>query len=143
MDIVTITLNPAIDKNYSVDQLTPEHKLRCANPLVDPGGGGINVSKALKALDSYSLAIFFAGGMNGDFLQQLLKDQQVNIHPIKIEGETRESVVIVDRSTSREFRIVVEGPEISPTALDEVIAELKKVKPKYVVASGSIPNGLP
>ena len=143
MDIVTITLNPAIDKNYTVDQLTPEHKLRCGNPLVDPGGGGINVSKALKALDCDSLAIFFAGGMNGDFLQRLLKEQQINIHPIKIEGEYRESVVIVDQSTSREFRIVVEGPEINPAALDEIIAELKKVKPKYVVASGSIPKGLP
>jgi 6-phosphofructokinase 2 len=143
MDIVTITLNPAIDKNYTVDRLTPEHKLRCANPLVDPGGGGINVSKALKALDSDSLAIFFAGGMNGDYLQQLLKAQQVNIHPIKIEGETRESVVIVDKSSHREYRIVVEGPEITMAALDEVINQLKKIRPKYVVASGSIPKGLP
>ena len=141
-DIVTITLNPAIDKNYTVDRLTPEHKLRCANPLIDPGGGGINVSKALKALDSDSLAIFFAGGMNGDFLQQLLKKQHVNIHPIKIDGETRESVVIVDTSSSREYRIVVDGPEIDPGKLNEAIDQLKKIKPEYVVASGSIPKGL-
>lgn len=143
MDIITITLNPAIDKNYTVDRLTPEHKLRCANPLIDPGGGGINVSKALKALDSDSLAIFFAGGMNGDLLQQLLKKENVNIQPIKIEGETRESVVIVDKSTSREYRIVVDGPDIDPAKLDEIIDQIKKLKPKYVVASGSIPKGLP
>jgi 6-phosphofructokinase 2 len=143
MDIATLTLNPAIDKNYTVDRLTPEHKLRCPNPLIDPGGGGINVSKALKELGSDSLAIFFAGGMNGDFLQRLLTDQQLTIHPIKIEGETRESVVIMDKSNAHEYRIVVEGPDIPPAKLDEVIAALKKVKPKYVVASGSIPKGLP
>jgi 6-phosphofructokinase 2 len=143
MDIVTITLNPAIDKNYTVDRLTPEHKLRCPNPLIDPGGGGINVSKALKALESDSLAIFFAGGMNGDYLQQLLKKQNVNIQPIKIEGETRESVVIVDSSNAREYRIVVDGPDIDPAKLDEIIDQLKKIKPRYVVASGSIPKGLP
>lgn len=143
MDIVTITLNPAIDKNYTVDRLTPEHKLRCPNPLVDPGGGGINVSKALRALDSDSLAIFFAGGMNGDYLQRLLKAEHISTHPIKIEGETRESVVIVDKASAHEYRIVVEGPEISMSALDEVINELKKIRPKYVVASGSIPKGLP
>lgn len=143
MHIATLTLNPAIDKNYTVDRLTPEHKLRCPNPLIDPGGGGINVSKALKALNSESLAIFFAGGMNGDFLQRLLTNQQVNIHPIKIEGETRESVVIVDKSNAHEYRIVVDGPDIPPAKLDEVIAAVKKINPKYVVASGSIPKGLP
>ena len=142
MDVVTITLNPAIDKNYTVDKLTPEHKLRCANPLVDPGGGGINVSKGLKALGSESLAIFFAGGRNGSYLQELLKAEDINIHPINIEGETRESIVIVDKSTSKEFRIVVDGPEISVAALNEVIDQLKTLKPSYVVASGSIPKGL-
>lgn len=143
MDVVTITLNPAIDKSYTVDQLTPEHKLRCANPLVDPGGGGINVSKGLKALHCNSLAIFFAGGMNGNYLKQLLKEQDINIHPISIEGETRESIVITDRSTGKEYRIVVEGPEIAPIEIDKIIHELKAVKPAYIVASGSIPKGLP
>lgn len=143
MDVVTITLNPAIDKSFTVDQLVPEHKLRCPNPLVDPGGGGINVSKGLKALHCESLAIFFAGGMNGNYLRQLLKEQQINIHPITIEGETRESIVITDKSTGKEYRIVVEGPPVTSADLDKVIHELKAVKPKYIVASGSLPKGLP
>jgi 6-phosphofructokinase 2 len=141
--IVTITLNPAIDKNYTVERLKPEHKLRCPNPLVDPGGGGINVSKALKALDTDSLAIFFAGGMNGDYLQRLLEAQHLNIHPIHIEGETRESVVIMETSSGKEYRIVVDGPEISMASFDEIIRQLEAVNPAYIVASGSIPKGLP
>lgn len=143
MDIVTVTLNPAVDKSYTVDRLAPEHKLRCPNPQVDPGGGGINVSKALKALNADSLAIFFAGGMNGTYLQQLLKEQHINIHPIQIEGETRESIVITDKSNGKEYRIVVEGPDIDPAEVDKIIAELKKVKPSYIIASGSVPKGLP
>ncbi|MGB8195177.1 MAG: 1-phosphofructokinase family hexose kinase [Chitinophagaceae bacterium] len=142
-EIVTITLNPAIDKHYTVDRLAPEHKLRVANPRVDPGGGGINVSKALKELGGNSLAVFFAGGMNGDYLQQLLKAQQLDIYPIIIQGETRESIVITEESTGKEFRIVVEGPEIGMDAFNKVIGQLSAVKPAYVVASGSIPKGLP
>lgn len=141
--IVTITLNPAIDKHYTVDRLAPEHKLRIANPRVDPGGGGINVSKALKELGGDSLAIFFAGGMNGNYLQHLLKAQQLDIHPIEIQGETRESVVITEQATAKEYRIVVEGPEIGMDAFNKVVEQLKTVKPAYVVASGSIPKGLP
>ncbi|HYC29014.1 MAG TPA: PfkB family carbohydrate kinase, partial [Chitinophagaceae bacterium] len=62
---------------------------------------------------------------------------------ISIEGETRESIVITDASTGREYRIVVEGPEISPAEIDKIIHELKAVKPSYIVASGSISKGLP
>jgi 6-phosphofructokinase 2 len=142
-DIVTITLNPAIDKNYTVDRLNPEHKLRCPNPLVDPGGGGINVSKALQELGAESEAVFFSGGMNGDFLEKMLADHKLNAFPIRIQGETRESVVIHESSTDKEFRIVVEGPEIGLDDLDKIIKHLESVRPAYLVSSGSIPKGLP
>jgi 6-phosphofructokinase 2 len=141
--IITITLNPAIDKNYTVERLAPEHKLRCPNPRIDPGGGGINVAKALKELNTDSLAVFFSGGRNGDYLEDLLKGLSLNIHPIKIEGETRESVVIVDQASGKEYRIVVEGPEIGLKSLEEVLQQVKNNKPSYVIASGSIPKGLP
>ncbi|HYF31189.1 MAG TPA: 1-phosphofructokinase family hexose kinase [Chitinophagaceae bacterium] len=142
-DIITITLNPAIDKNYTVERLAPEHKLRCPNPRIDPGGGGINVAKALKELGTDALALFFSGGRNGAYLQDLLHELSLNIHPIAIDGETRESVVIVDKASGKEYRIVVEGPEISLASLDEVIRQLESNKPSYIVASGSIPKGLP
>lgn len=142
-DIITITLNPAIDKNYTVERLAPEHKLRCPNPRIDPGGGGINVSKALKELESESLAVFFSGGRNGAYLEDLLKELSLNIYPIQIKGETRESVVIVDQASGKEYRIVVEGPEIGLVSFEEIIQQLRVNRPAYVVASGSIPKGLP
>ena len=141
--IITITLNPAIDKNYNVDQLVPEHKLRCANPVIDAGGGGINVSKGLKELGAHSLAVYFAGGRNGEHLQEMLENDKLNCHPIFIDGETRESLVIHEQSSGKEFRIVVEGPQIPLEKLDEVVTAVVNANPEYVVCSGSLPKGLP
>ena len=117
--IITITLNPVIDKTYKLKDLVPEHKLRCANPFVEAGGGGINVSKGLKELGSASLAVFFKGGRNGEYLHEMLQREQIECKPITIEGETRESLIIIDQSTGKEFRIVVEGPQINIAAFQE------------------------
>jgi len=143
IDIITITLNPAIDKTYSVKDLVPEHKLRCTNPLVEAGGGGINVSKGLKELGSSSLAVFFAGGKNGELLHEMLLHEHIECNPILVKGETRESLVILDQSSKKEFRIVVEGPDINILAFQEIIEVVQSLKPSYLVASGSIPKGLP
>jgi len=143
MDIVTITLNPAIDKTYGVDDFVPEHKLRCANPLVEAGGGGINVSKGLKELGSSSLAAFFSGGRNGDHLRELLQHEGIDCRPIAVNGETRESLTIIDHSSKKEFRIVVDGPQIEISQFQQIISYLQTVKPFFIVCSGSLPKGLP
>ena len=142
-DIITITLNPAIDKTYVVTDLVPEHKLRCSNPVVEAGGGGINVSKGLKELGSASTAVFFAGGKNGEVLHEMLQREQIECMPIPVNGETRESLVIIDQRSSKEFRIVVDGPEISKSAFEQIIQHIQKVKPSWLIASGSLPKGLP
>lgn len=143
IDTVTITLNPAIDKSYAVSDLVPEHKLRCANPLVEAGGGGINVSKGLKELGSLSLAVFFAGGRNGEHLLEILKHEQIECRPIPIKEETRESLIIIDQSSKKEFRIVVEGPDINVSAFQEILQIIQTLKPSWLIASGSLPKGLP
>jgi fructose-1-phosphate kinase PfkB-like protein len=56
--VVTLTLNPTIDKSTSVEKLLPEHKLSCVSPIYEPGGGGINVSRGLKRLGTDSVALF-------------------------------------------------------------------------------------
>ena len=141
-DILTITLNPAIDKTYVVNDLVPEHKLRCANPVVEAGGGGINVSKGLNILGTLSTAVFFAGGRNGEVLQEMLQRERIECLPIAVDGETRESVVIIDQATKKEFRIVVDGPEISNSTLEQIIQHIERVRPSFLIASGSVPKGL-
>lgn len=142
-DILTITLNPAIDKTYIVDELVPEHKLRCGNPSVEAGGGGINVSKGLKELGGSSVAVFFAGGRNGDHLREILQHEAIECRSITVAGETRESLIVIDRSSKKEFRIVVEGPSIRDEDFRKIFDVIQTEKPAWIIASGSLPKGLP
>ena len=78
MKIVTLTLNPALDKSSSIDRLIPEQKLRCAPMRLDAGGGGINVSKGIRKLGGESTAVFPSGGATGLRLQALLQEAGVS-----------------------------------------------------------------
>lgn len=66
--VVTLTMNPAIDTSTSVSTVAAEHKLRCAAPRHDPGGGGVNVARAISQLGGRALAVYTAGGVNGQLL---------------------------------------------------------------------------
>mgnify|MGYP000885498893 CR=1 FL=1 len=69
MKVVTLTINPAVDKSTTVDRIKAESKLRCKSPVYEPGGGGINVSRAMKKLGYDSLTTYFAGGAAGQMLK--------------------------------------------------------------------------
>jgi 6-phosphofructokinase 2 len=79
--IVTVTMNPAIDKSSSLDRVIAEKKLRCSVPTFDPGGGGINVSRVVQRLGGESLAIYPAGGLNGQKLSWLIAGEGFFIWP--------------------------------------------------------------
>ena len=65
VDIVTLTINPAIDASTSVEQLAPFHKMRCSPARRDPGGGGINVARVAKRFGADVCAIYTMGGTLG------------------------------------------------------------------------------
>jgi len=142
--ILSITLNPSIDKNYNVDKLIPEHKLRVANPRVDAGGGGINVSKGISRLGGKSTILTLTGGRNGDLLKELIKKEDIELITINLQEETRESIVISEQLSNQQFRIVVDGPTISSQTADLILETINKISPfpEIVVASGSLPKGL-
>jgi 6-phosphofructokinase 2 len=142
--IRTITLNPAIDKGFKIDRLAPDHKLRCPNPTVEAGGGGINVARCLHRLGAVSQAVFLSGGVGGRLIESLLTAEAIDFIPVSIAGETRESIMINETSTGNQYRIVTEGPlldEVMASTLPDIL--LSGVKPSdIVVISGSLPNGL-
>jgi 6-phosphofructokinase 2 len=70
--IITIAFNPCIDKTASVKKLIPERKLYCSEPKFEPGGGGINVARAIKKLGGEPVAIYPAGGYTGQFFNDML-----------------------------------------------------------------------
>lgn len=143
--ILTLTLNPSLDMFLEVAQLLPDRKLRALRPTYGPSGGGISVSRAIRNLGGTSAALYLAGGATGEMLGHQLQHESIEIHPVACTEPTRQNVNIFDRSTAREFRIVVPGPQISKDEWEQVLRTLQTISPRpdYVVASGSLPPGVP
>lgn len=142
--ILTITMNPAIDKSASTDKLIPEKKLRCCHMCVEPGGGGINVSKAIQKLGGQSIALFPSGGTNGMLLEQMLQAQNISYSPIPVREPTRESFTITETTTNVQYRFVMPGGCLTGQELEACISAVMKVQSAHIiVASGSLPQGVP
>lgn len=141
--ILTVTLNPAIDISTSTVHVIPGPKLRCTDPEVDPGGGGINVSRAIRILNGDSTAFVALGGANGRWLASLLADAGISIAEFQAPGETRDSFSVTDGMTHAQYRFVLPGmrwkaSEIA-AALDAIVAATPEGA--FVVVSGSLPPG--
>jgi len=143
--IVTLTMNPALDIATSTDRVVPTHKLRCAPPRYDPGGGGINVARAVHALGGDTAAIFPVGGPAGEMIHHLLDQEGVRHHPIAIAGFTRESLAVEDRQSGEQFRFILPGPEVSDADQERCLDQLSAAAAAadFIVASGSLPLGVP
>src|SRR3954469_8205880 len=102
--IVTLTFSPCIDKSTTVPAFIPEKKLSCTAPKLEPGGGGINVARAVKKLGGEALAIFPSGGYTGKFLNHLVDLESVSYIAIDIAGETRENIIVLEISTNNQYR---------------------------------------
>ena len=142
-DIVTLTVNPALDKSSHFKGLVPEQKIRCETPRFDAGGGGINVSKAIARLEGVSKAIFTSGGATGEKLKELIENEKIPFETIAIHSWTRESFVAVDDNTNLQYRFGFTGAAINESEKEAIIAVIQKLACKYLVISGSLNEGLP
>ena len=102
--IVTLTMNPALDISTSVDKVVPTHKLRCSEENTQPGGGGINISRVVRRLGTSTTAIYPSGGFTGQILTRLLENESVQSQGIAIEQETRECFTVHETSSGKDFR---------------------------------------
>src|SRR6056297_624328 len=143
-NIVTFTLNPTIDKNSSVDHVKAEDKLYCDKPVFEPGGGGINVSRAVKKLGGSSLLVYTSGGFSGRKLDKLLEKEDLNAKSIDISNSTRENFIIFERASKQQFRFGMPGPKINDNEYKNIFDTFKKLEefPEYFVISGSVPAGV-
>ncbi|KAA3440570.1 1-phosphofructokinase family hexose kinase [Rufibacter hautae] len=145
MKIITITLNPAIDKSTRIETVAPEKKLRCEKPVFEPGGGGINVSRAIKKLGGESCAWFLAGGHTGEKLGELLHHEGVSFRKFSCQESTRENLIVFEVSSRQEYRFGMPGPQISEPEWRQLLQALEDLEevPEFVIASGSNPPGVP
>jgi 6-phosphofructokinase 2 len=143
--ILTVTLNPTVDSTTATEIVEPDRKLRCERPETDPGGGGINVSRTITILGGHSTAFVAVGGPTGDKLVRLLAEAGVGLAPFPAPDETRQSFSVHDRSSGRQYRFVMPGPEWRAKHVGAALARIARAAPRggYVVLSGSQPPGVP
>jgi 6-phosphofructokinase 2 len=144
-DIVTLTINPAVDIFVNVDRVESTRKLRCSPPKRDPGGGGINVARVAHRLGADVLAIYPIGGQIGKLLQRLVERESIASLVTPSHVETRENFTAYEETTGEQYRFVLPGSQLHRAEWEAVLDRLASLteRPKFVVASGSVPPGVP
>jgi 6-phosphofructokinase 2 len=144
-DIVTITPNPAVDLSTSVEKVLPVHKLRGLWQRRDPGGGGINAARVIKRLGGDASAVYPVGGVTGDLLVKLLDKEGITSLTFPIAAETREDFFVTEISTHQPYRFILPGPQLDESEWQACLRLLSAIEPfpRYLVASGSLPGGVP
>lgn len=143
--ILTVTLNPALDVTTTTERLYPQQKLRCSAPRYDSGGGGTNVSRAIRELGGESLAFVALGGGAGEHYRRILETSGLPHEIWRLDGETRSSLTVMEHSTGLHYRFVLPGPEQQQDEDERVLARLSQILAtgyRYVVGSGSLPPGI-
>jgi 6-phosphofructokinase 2 len=144
-DIVTLTINPAVDIFVNVARVEPTAKMRCSAPKRDPGGGGINVARVVHRLEGSVAAIYPTGGAIGKLLHRLLDREGIDSIVTPSHVETRENFTAFEQETGLQYRFVLPGSPLHPPEWEAVLDKLANLtdKPRIVVASGSVPPGVP
>lgn len=143
--IYTVTLNPAIDRELSVSALTFDTVLRASGSRVDIGGKGFNVARQLLALGSPSVALGFIAGGAGELLAEGLEQLGIATDFIRVPGETRTNISIVNQTDRHYIKVNEPGPSIDQQSFDALLALVaRRLMPgDWCVLAGSLPPGLP
>ncbi len=142
--IVTVTFSPCIDKSTSIKKLLPDKKLQCAAPKLEPGGGGINVARAIKKLGGNATAIFPSGGYTGKYFNHLLEQENIHSVIIEVKNETRENIIVLDEAENAQYRFGMPGSHLEDTEWQACLKAVEKMPDiLFIVASGSLPPGVP
>lgn len=142
--IVTVTLNAAIDKTYFVPALTPGKANRVARMIAQPGGKGINVARVAHLLGEDVTATGIVGGSAGDFIEKELTKQGIRHSFVRAEGESRVCLnVVTDAGESLE--LLEPGLATEPAHYDRLASMLERLAEtsSVIVLSGSLPAGAP
>ncbi len=141
--IVTVTMNPAIDKTVQLESFEYGSLNRISNIIVDAGGKGINVSKTIKELGGETIATGFIGGSGGNIIEKALKEKGIRTDFVIVEKETRTNLKVAEKNGFI-TELNEPGPQISQKEIELLIEKLLYYagKDTIFVISGSIPSGV-
>lgn len=147
--IVTVTLNAAVDKTYTVEDFAthPErHRVYRPSAMISVAGGkGINVSRVLHTLGQPTVATGFAGGYNGGFITSSLDREGIVNDFLRTRDESRICITVVDPATGITTDLNENGPEISPEEAEAMLSKIESLisGASYLILSGSAPPSAP
>ena len=142
--IVTLTPNPSVDRTVSITDLQRGEVHRATASRIDPGGKGVNISRALTAHKARTLAVLPAGGPQGHLLAELLEEAGIAVAIVPISGSIRANVALVEPDGTT-TKINEPGPLLSGSESEALIAgavDTLAEQPSWLVASGSLPPGV-
>lgn len=141
--ILTVTPNPSLDRTYELPGLTRGAVLRATYDRVDPGGKGINVSRAVAAAGHRTIAVAPLGGPEGALLARLLGEHGIEAAGVPIVGSTRINVTLVEPDGTL-TKVNAVGPEITVTEAEALLdaVRTRSATTDWIVCCGSLPRGL-
>ena len=142
--ILTVTPNPSLDRTYELPRLVRDAVLRARTDRVDPGGKGVNVSRALAASGRRTVALVLLGGPEGDLLARLLERDGIEAVGVPVDGSTRVNISLAEPDGTL-TKINATGPEIAPPVAEALSTALlaHAAGADWVACCGSLPRGLP
>lgn len=142
--VCTVTLNPTLDITYVVDRVVNSGALRALSVEETPGGKGINVSRALKAMGMDSIVMSVIGGFTGDEVLHRLRLEGLVPQIVRIKNETRTNVVIFGEEDGQELTIRSAGPPVEETETEQICPLIARAAEdtEIFVLSGSVPPGV-
>jgi len=143
--VVTLTPNPSVDRTIAVADLRRGEVHRATSSRIDPGGKGINVSRALTANGTSTVAVLPSGGPEGRLMEALLEAAGVPRHTVPVSGTLRMNVAVVEPDGTT-TKLNEPGPSLTDDEIAALIsAAVAAVGPetRWVVGSGSLPPGAP
>jgi 1-phosphofructokinase family hexose kinase len=143
--IATVTMNPSIDQHILIDRLVKDDAIRAREIRRDPGGKGINVSRALKELGARTVAFGITGGGAGYIVKSLLRERGIPFECVEVLEETRINFIFTDRSDRTQTRISSPGPWVTLEEAERLLASALAYRPipSWWVLGGSLPRGIP
>lgn len=142
--ILTVTPNPSLDRTYELPGLVRGTVLRATADRVDPGGKGINVSRAVAAAGHRTVAVAPMGGPEGALLARLLGEHGIEAAGVPVTGSTRINVTLVEPDSTL-TKINAAGPELSAAEAEDVLEAVRSrsAAADWIACCGSLPRGLP
>lgn len=143
--IVTLTMNPAIDRTVTLESVALGETNRIQEVRIHASGKGVNVSRALLRQGLNSIAMGFLGGQEGAFIESQLRLAGIGTKFTWVEqGNTRINTKVYEKDAGRTTELNEPGPEISSQDVEALFAAVEEVLPQtnYLICSGSLPRGV-